>query len=69
VRKKLFEPFFTTKGSTGTGLGLWLTRDIVERNQGHIRFRNHYRPHGAVFSLWLPREPESGPQEEARKAS
>jgi len=69
VRKKLFEPFFTIKGSTGTGLGLWLTRDIVERNQGHIRFRNHYRPHGAVFSLWLPREPESGSQEQAKKAS
>jgi signal transduction histidine kinase len=50
-------------------LGLWLTRDIVERNQGHIRFRNHYRPHGAVFSLWLPREPESGSQEQAKKAS
>lgn len=54
----LFEPFFTTKGSTGTGLGLWLARDILERAGGHIRFRNHHAPHGAVFSLWLPLSPE-----------
>lgn len=54
ARTRLFEPFFTTKGSTGTGLGLWLTRDILERAGGYIRFRNHHAPHGAVFSLWLP---------------
>lgn len=54
-RDRLFEPFFTTKGNTGTGLGLWLTKDIIERNHGFIRFRNHRRPHGAVFSFWLPK--------------
>lgn len=54
-RSRLFEPFFTTKGNTGTGLGLWLTKDIIERNRGFIRFRNHRRPHGAVFSFWLPK--------------
>lgn len=69
AREKLFEPFFTTKGSIGTGLGLWLTRDIVERNHGHIRFRNHHSPHGAVFSLWLPREPHLKSQGQPRKAS
>jgi signal transduction histidine kinase len=55
--RKLFEPFFTTKGNIGTGLGLWLTRDIIERHQGFIRFRNHHRPHGAIFSFWIPKEP------------
>jgi signal transduction histidine kinase len=55
--RKLFEPFFTTKGNTGTGLGLWLTKDIIERHQGFIRVRNHQSPRGAVFSFWIPKEP------------
>jgi signal transduction histidine kinase len=57
AQPRLFEPFFTTKGTTGTGLGLWLTRDILERAGGYIRCRNHHSPHGAVFSLWLPLTP------------
>jgi signal transduction histidine kinase len=54
VFHKLFEPFFTTKGNIGTGLGLWLTKDIIERHQGYIRVRNHRHPHGAIFSFWIP---------------
>lgn len=57
VQSRIFQPFFTTKGTTGTGLGLWLTRDILERAGGYIRVRNHRSPHGAVFSLWLPFTP------------
>jgi signal transduction histidine kinase len=57
AQPRLFEPFFTTKGTTGTGLGLWLTRDILERAGGYIRCRNHSSPHGAVFSMWLPLAP------------
>jgi signal transduction histidine kinase len=69
VRKRLFEPFFTTKGSTGTGLGLWLTKDIIERNQGFIRVRNHCSPHGAILSFWLPQEPRISAQELMKKAA
>jgi signal transduction histidine kinase len=69
VRKRLFEPFFTTKGSTGTGLGLWLTKDIIERNQGFIRVRNHRSPHGAIFSFWLPQEPGLRVQEPMKRAA
>ena len=54
AHKRLFSPFFTTKGTTGTGLGLWLTRDILEYQKGYIRCRNHHSPHGAVFTVWLP---------------
>ena len=55
--RRMFEPFYTTKGDTGTGLGLWLTKDIIERHQGLIQVRNHNHPRGAVFSIWLPEKP------------
>jgi signal transduction histidine kinase len=55
---RLFQPFFTTKGSTGTGLGLWLTRDIIHRHGGSIQLKSRtLAPSGTVFSFWLPREP------------
>src|SRR6185312_7596921 len=57
AQKRIFSPFFTTKGTTGTGLGLWLTRDILEHQKGYIRCRNHHSPHGAVFTVWLPLSP------------
>jgi signal transduction histidine kinase len=55
--RRMFEPFFTTKGETGTGLGLWLTKDIIERHHGLIQVRNHNHPRGAVFSIWIPEKP------------
>jgi len=56
VQKKIFEPFFTTKDIGATGLGLWVSREIVERHQGWLRFRSSLRPgrSGTVFCLFLP---------------
>ena len=55
-RHRIFEPFFTTKRDTGTGLGLWLTREIVLRHSGRIRFRTNSRPgrSGTTVSIFLP---------------
>jgi signal transduction histidine kinase len=40
VRKRIFEPFFTTKLATGTGLGLWVTQDIMDKHSGSIVVRS-----------------------------
>jgi signal transduction histidine kinase len=55
-RQKLFEPFFTTKGEKGTGLGLWVTRGIVEKQGGAIRVRSVASGdrHGTIFSVFFP---------------
>jgi len=55
---KIFEPFYTTKKDVGTGLGLWLTQNLVRKHQGSIRVRsavNHGRC-GTAFSIFFPRE-------------
>lgn len=66
-RERLFEQFFTTKGTTGTGLGLWLTRDVVQRNRGRIRLRSCITPPtGTIFSIWLPCEAAKETQQTAR---
>jgi signal transduction histidine kinase len=58
IRPNLFTQFFTTKGSRGTGLGLWLTRDIVLRNGGRIRYHSCTRPPtGTTFAIYLPARP------------
>ena len=44
VRARLFEPFFSTKGIAGTGLGLWITRDLVSKNHGKIKVRSRTGP-------------------------
>lgn len=49
----IFEPFVTTKGETGTGLGLWITRGIVEDHGGRIAVRSR-EGRGTVIRIDLP---------------
>jgi PAS domain S-box-containing protein len=53
---KIFEPFFTTKGFSGTGLGLWISREIAQRHDGVLSVRSSQRTEscGSVFALYLP---------------
>jgi PAS domain S-box-containing protein len=54
--KHLFEPFFTTKSEKGTGLGLWISRGIVQKYEGTIRFRSWSNQDGArtCFRVFIP---------------
>ena len=54
--QKLFNPFFTTKGIIGTGLGLWVSKEIVDRHRGLLQVRSSENPahRGTVFTLFLP---------------
>jgi signal transduction histidine kinase len=53
---RIFEPFFTTKEDRGNGLGLWISREIVDRHRGILRVRSRQSGNrsGTVFSLFLP---------------
>ena len=55
IESRLFEPFQTTKELTGTGLGLWVSKGVVEKHGGRIRNRTRRGVvHGTVFTVWLP---------------
>jgi len=50
--ERIFEPFFTTKGERGTGLGLFITKQIVDEHQGSITVDTG--SHGTTFVISLP---------------
>ncbi|HEX4320648.1 MAG TPA: PAS domain-containing protein [Acidobacteriaceae bacterium] len=56
TRRRIFEPFFTTKTETGTGLGMWVVAQLLERQHGHIRvWSTRSAGHsGTAFSVFLP---------------
>lgn len=56
VQKVMFDPFFTTKELRGSGLGLWVSRNLILNHHGTIRFRSSTRPghSGTTFAVFLP---------------
>ncbi|MFT4112902.1 PAS domain S-box protein [Silvibacterium sp.] len=56
VRQRVFEAFYSTKGINGTGLGLWICTEIMERHQGRILLHSRAGTthHGTAVSIFLP---------------
>ena len=56
VQKMMFDPFFTTKELRGSGLGLWVSKNLIMKHDGSIRFRSSTRPEcsGTSFAVFLP---------------
>ena len=54
--RHLFEPFFTTKSAKGTGLGLWISKGIIQKYGGSISFRSIRRSGRNItcFQIFLP---------------
>jgi PAS domain S-box-containing protein len=65
----IFEPFFTTKTETGTGLGLWVVAQLLERHKGSVRVWSSKRPGatGTAFSVFLPFGEAAGDQGSSKK--
>ena len=70
VAERVFEAFFTTKEVTGTGLGLWVSHEIIMKHKGLVRVRTRTasdgaetlegqaRQSGTVFMLFFPDDPK-----------
>jgi signal transduction histidine kinase len=56
AKSKIFEPFVTTKAEKGTGLGLWVTKGIIQKHEGWIRVLSSTNSgrRGTSFCIFLP---------------
>jgi PAS domain S-box-containing protein len=53
ILARIFEPFYSTKGNRGTGLGLWVTKEIIEKHRGVVHVRSRVGK-GTIFSILFP---------------
>jgi len=62
TRRRIYEAFFTTKGPAGSGIGLWVSANIVNKHRGsiHVRSRNNPRSSGTAFTMIFPDEAAEG---------
>jgi PAS domain S-box-containing protein len=58
---RMREAFFTTKEGTGTGMGMWIVSELIEKHGGKISVSSSMHPghHGTVLSLFLPTDPRA----------
>jgi signal transduction histidine kinase len=62
TRLRIFEPFFTTKETTGTGLGLWVSSEIIAKHNATVRVASrpaegaNGKQSGTVFMLFFPED-------------
>lgn len=68
ILSHLFEPFVTTKEAKGVGLGLAVSRSVVDRHQGHISVKSE-AGRGTTFTIELPVEAMQGEPGECRAGS
>ena len=54
--ERLFEPFYSTKSAKGTGLGLWISKGIIQKYGGQINFRCYTHKNGSItcFRVFIP---------------
>jgi signal transduction histidine kinase len=55
IAGKVFDPFFTTKGSHGTGLGLYVSYNIIREHKGTITLSSRAEGKGATLKITIPK--------------
>ncbi len=66
--RRLFEPFYSTKAAKGTGLGLWISKGILQKYNGRIAYRSFRRNGRSVtcFRVFIPGNGTSNPGSETK---
>ncbi|MGA8086023.1 MAG: ATP-binding protein [Terracidiphilus sp.] len=63
--ERLFHPFVTTKGEAGTGLGLWVSKGILDKHNAHVAVRSK-SGFGTVFRIFFPLVAQADPSASVR---